>query len=221
MKNLYSIIPALILFSCIHEDDSSFTQTISEGEKWGIEIGSSPADVFAQLEEIGGEKGFNDVAVVYRQPFSSPQEVEHHLNYYQAITMTNDNGRIERALIEFLEDKVTSISAGGALPEKVFQWPEDVSEEIAVRENDTVDVLYGKLLAIYQRPAYSNYKIVLPNKTLTKSFDPDMANYDEWAFSFSNEVKAGVGASSSVRLFFKSGRLDKIQHQYRENEIFN
>jgi hypothetical protein len=46
-----------------------------------------------------------------------------------------------------------------------------------------------------------------------------MVNYDEWAFSFSMDVKPGIGGSSSVRLVFKNERLFKLIHEYKENEV--
>ncbi|TDQ09218.1 hypothetical protein [Pedobacter metabolipauper] len=205
----------VLLFSC-KKDESSFTKTITRGEKWGIRIGSSPAEVFAQLQRIGPEKSFNEVGIVYRKPFSKPEDVANLLAYYHAITVITNTGRVDRAVIVFRSDKVTYISAGGALPAEVAKWPQDLPDEIAIHKDDPVNEIYDKLLAIYQMPAYSGYELVLPDKTLSKAYDPDMANYTEWAFSFSEVVDNGMGGLSSVRLFFKNGKLSSIKHMYNE-----
>lgn len=221
MKKIYLVIPILLLFSCI-DDDSSFTKTISKGDIWGIKIGSSHSDVYAQLQEMSNEKNINQVAVVYRQPFSKPEEIQNHLNFYNAITLQNASTVYsDRVIFEFREDKINFISAGGALPTEITQWPQNVPDKTAIHKNDSVDDIYDKLLAIYEIPTYSNYQIILPDKTLSKPFDPDMTNYQEWAFSFSTDVKPGLSGNSHVRLFFKNDQLDKIQHQYRENEVVN
>ena len=222
MKRIYLfIIPVLLVVSCKKGNNPSFTETITKGEKWGVKIGSSHSEIFTKLQQISLEKGFDKIAVVYRQPFSKPDEIKRYLAFYQAITLINQTGRIERAVVQFNGDKVNSIGVGGSLLTEVLKWPENVSDQTAIHVNDPVNEIYDKLLAIYNIPAYSKYQIILPDKTLAKPFDPDMVNYDEWAFSFSSSVKSGIGSTSSVRLFFKDGRLDKIRHEYMESEILN
>lgn len=222
MKKKYLlIISALLLFSCKKDNTPPYTETITKGEKWGIRIGSTPADVFGRLQQLGAEKGFNQVSIVYRQAFSRPEEIQHHLYFYNAVTLISKTGRIDRALIEFSGDKVSSIAAGGAMPVVISKWPQDVPDAFAIHTNDPVTRIYDKLLAIYQIQEYSDYQIILPEKTLSKPFDPDMVNYDEWAFSFSMNVKPGTGGLSFVRLVFKNEKLHKLIHEYKENEVFD
>lgn len=222
MKKLFLLIfPALFLFSCKKDDRLPRVETITKGSKWGIEIGSSPMDVYSRLQALGKEKNFDQVAVVYRTSYSKPQDVQHLLAFYNALTLENNTAVIDRAIIWFPNDKVYDITAGGALPEAIAKWPEDVPEETAIHKNDPVDSLYNKLLAIYQVPAYSQYKITLPDKPLNKPFDPDMSNYEEWAFSMSVRVNASIMGTSSVRLYFKNGQLDKIRHEYSESTVYN
>jgi hypothetical protein len=49
----------------------------------------------------------------------------------------------------------------------------NTSDEIAIHTNDQTDIMYEKLLAIYQIPPDNDYQIILPDKPLKKSFDPD------------------------------------------------
>jgi hypothetical protein len=216
-----TIFSVLLLFSCIKDDDLPLVETITKGSKWTLQIGSSPTDVYSQLQELGAQKEFDIVAVVYRQPVSKPEEIRDRLAFYRAITLQSNTGRIERVLFQFSENKVSSIEAGGGMITQVFQWPLDAPEGVSIYTNDTIDEFYAKLLVIYQMPEFSNYQIILPDKSLEKPFDPDMVNYNEWHFTFSAKVKPGINGTSSVRLYFSNDKLSKIRHVYDEREVYN
>jgi len=121
----------------------------------------------------------------------------------------------------FNPSRLSGAAAGGALPEEITQWPRTAPDAATIHVGDPVDGMYAKVLAIYQMPAYSNYTLILPDKPLNKPFDPDMANYDEWGFSFAEDVKPGISGTSSVTLFFKNGRLVKITNYYNESRVYN
>ncbi len=212
---------ALFIFSCERNESFLKTETITNGEKWTLKIGSSPEEVYSQLQQLSTEKQFDAVAIVYRKPFSKPEEIVNNIEFYNAVTLQNKSGPIDRAIIQYSGDKVTSIEAGGALPEPVSSWPEDKSDEIAIHINDPVEIMYEKLVQILETPAYNDYQIILPDKPLNKPFDPAMADYDEWGFTFTFNIRPGRGGISSVRLFFKNGKLSKIRHEYNEADIYN
>ncbi len=221
MKRIIVLIfPVLFLFSCDREGNFPQIENITSGGKWTLQIGSSPIDVYSQLYQLATEKKFDAVAIVYRKPFSKPEEIQKYLGLYRAITLQNKSGVIERVLIQFNQDKVSSIETGGAMLDDTSSWPQNASDEVAIRVNDPIDKMYEKLLAIYQISTYSDYQIILPDKSLEKPFDPDMANYSEWGFTFSYEVKPGRGGISSVRLFFKNGKLSRIRHEYNEADMY-
>lgn len=220
-KLLFFIPILLLLFSCKKENNVSRTETITNGSKWGLQIGSSASAVYAQLQQLGIEKGFSDVAVVGQQTFSKPEELQRRLPFYRSITLTSPASIIQRVIIVFDKDQVSSIEAGGALPDVIDKWPQDVPSETAIHKNDQWGVLYNKLLAIYQIPAYSNYLLNLPDKTLSKDFDPEMANYDEWGVGFVVDVKPGKSGRNSVSLYFKNGKLGKIRCTYDEVDVYN
>lgn len=221
MKRIILLIfPVLFLFSCELENNYPQIENITNGGKWTLQIGSSPIEVYSQLHQLGIEKKFDAVAIVYRKPFSKPEEIRNYLGLYRAITLQSKSGVIDRVLIQFNQNKVSSLETGGAMLDATSSWPQNASEEIAIHVNDPIDKVYEKLLAIYQMPTYNKYQIILPDKSLEKPFDPDMANYDEWGFAFSYEVKPGRGGISSVRLFFKNGKLSRIRHEYNEADIY-
>lgn len=219
-KLILLVVPALFLFfSCKLDDNFPRVENTTSGKKWTLQIGSSPIEVYSQLQELGTEKKFGAVAIVYRKPFSKPEEVQNNLGLYQSITLQTKSGVIERALIQFNQDKVSSIEVGGAIMDVAATWPQYTSDKIAIHVNDPIDKMYEKLLAIYQISTYSDYQIILPDKSLEKPFDPDMANYDEWAFDFSENINTGLVGRSFVRLFFNNKKLVKIRQEYDENEV--
>jgi len=220
MKKLILLI-ALILFlySCNTDDDFPNIETITSGTKWTLKIGSSPLEVYGQLQELGLEKNFDDISVVYRQPFSKPENIENDFSLYRSITVVSTSGAINRALIQFNDDKVSSIEKGGALLDAVDKWPQNVGDETAIHIDESLNGIKEKLYAIYQISEYQNYQIVLSNKWLQKSYDPDMNNYNEWAFAFSEDINVSTVGLSSVNLFFKNGKLSKITHRYNEAEV--
>lgn len=215
------IVPLIFLFSCEKDDILPSIENITSGKKWTLQIGSSPTETYSQLQELGIEKNFDDVAIVYRQPFSEPSELQSDLSLYRAITIGTTSGQIERVLIQFNQNKVSSIEKGGSLLDAISKWPENASNETAININDPLEEIHEKLVTIYQNPIYTNYQITLSDKWLEKSFDPDMANYDEWYFTFSTNISASRTGTSSVSLFFENNKLSRIKHQYNESDIVN
>lgn len=221
MKKRYLLLISIsLLCSCNKDGGLPIDETITSGEKWGIRIGSAPGDVYGQLQQLGVEKNMRNVSIVYRQPFSRPEELQQLLPYYHAATLQRNTGLTVRAMFEFRGDTVNSVQVGGAHYTEVDSWPQELPA-IAIKPGDTVDELYQKLVAIYREGDYEDYSIVLPDKTLDKPYDPDMGNYDEWAFSFGDHVQPMIYGSSSVRLYFRNGKLDRIRHRYNEHELVN
>ncbi len=147
MKNkLLLLIPFfLFLFSCKKENNFPRIETITSGSKWGIQIGSSASTVYMQLQQLGIQKGFSDVAVVGQQVFSKPEELKSRLPFYSSVTLTSSASVIQRVIIFFNNDQVSSIEAGGALPGEIDKWPQDGPNEMAIHKDDKLDVLYNKL----------------------------------------------------------------------------
>jgi hypothetical protein len=214
------VFTVLFFFSCEQEGNFPKIENITSGVKWTLQIGSTPSEVYSQLNKLGIEKKFDAVAIVYRKPFSKPQEIQNYLGLYRAITLQRKTGVIQRVVIQFNQDKVSSIEIGGAMLEGTSSWPQNATDEVAIHFNDPIGNVYGKLLAIYQIPTYQDYQIILPDKSLEMPYDPDMENYEEWAFSFSYPVRPGKGGISSVRLFFDNGKLSRIKHEYIEADLY-
>lgn len=222
MKNfLLSILFLSFFVSCVNDESFPKTETITSGSKWTLKIGSNPKEVYGQLQELGLQKEFNDVAIVYRQPFSNPNEIKSDLSLYRAITLQSPSNVINRVLIQFDQNKVKEMEIGGGLLSPITKWPENMPEESSIQVNDPIDKIQQKLLAIYENSTYRDYQITLSNKWLEKAFDSDMANYDDWQFAFANNISSSRSGYSTVFLFFKNDKLYKIQHIYNVSETMN
>jgi len=86
------ILPVLFLVSCERENGFPQIENITSGKKWTLQIGSSPVEVYSQLIKLGTEKKFEAVAIVYRKPFSKPEEIKNYLGLYRAITLQSKSG---------------------------------------------------------------------------------------------------------------------------------
>lgn len=223
MKKIIVLTVVLIFSASCDTDDNMYPQveSITSGKKWNLQIGSSKTEIYTQLQELGTEKNFDNIGIVYRQPFSSPDDIQSDLSLYRSISLETTSGVIERTLIQFDDDQVISIEKGGAHLETISQWPEGTTDESSIFINDPISELPQKLAAIYQIPAYQDLHIVLSDKWLQKPYDPVMDNYDEWAFTFSKYISSGRSGQSSVRLYFNKGKLSKIRHTYSEADIVN
>lgn len=215
------MMAVVLLQSCTKEDNFPDTKTITRGEKWGLRIGSSALDVYTRLQQLGSEKGFGAVSIVGQHYFSAPEELQDRLSFYQAITLQSPEAVINRVVISFSKDVINSIEAGGGMLNEIDQWPQGVSNETVIHKGDKIATLYDKLVGLYQISTYVNYQIILPEKTLSKDFDPAMINYNEWGFSFEDDVKPGKRGRTSVGLFFKNGKLEKISYSYDESNVYN
>jgi len=211
----------LLLASCMKNNDLPRTETITSGNKWGIQTGSSYTDVYQILRTLGPEKGFDAIALEGQQPLTNLQELAARIPYYNAVTIQSNNGVIDRVMITINDGKVSSLDAGGGMLSTTSAWPQGVPEDMMIRQGDTTTILLEKLSTILTLPGYTSYQAILPDKPLQKPFDPAMENHNEWAFSFVEKINPSRDASYAVRLLFKNGRLDKITYTYNETDVIN
>lgn len=180
-KFVLLLFTVLFSLSCVNDDDFPQIENITKGGKWTLKIGSTYSQVYEQLQELNVERKFNTVNVTYRKPYSKPEEIQSDISLYNSISIETTSGVLERILITFGDDKVTYIEKGGGLLDYIQKWPENQPNNISINIDDSVDIIIEKLIYIYQIPIYQDYQIILPDKLLTKPYDSDMKNYDEWA----------------------------------------
>lgn len=190
-----------------------------------MQIGSTAADVYLQLQQLGQQKeNLRQVEVMGQQYtlYNQPDEVGPRMTLYSGISIEKQQATYpDRVIISFYGNRISNIDEGSGLTAPVAQWPQNVPEEIALQRDESLDNLYNKLQAIYNTGALAGYAIRLGQKSLEKPFDPVMADQDQWRFVFNESVSTNVDGRYTVTLHFKSGRLDRIYIEYSEFEIVN
>ena len=205
----------LIFISCLKDSgenqDVQKTEIITEGEKWTLRIGSTPEEVFTQLQTLGAEKKFQQILLTEKKPFSNPKEIDGFWQYYDEIIIIDKTS--ERSYIVVFEiDKVKGIHLSGIGFPPVEAFPENMNSNQSIVRGDTALQVYEKLLKIYEAQPFN---ISLAFKSLNKKFDPDMVNHKNWIFSFHPKARA----FSQVQLDFKDNKLNKITHIYSEGML--
>ncbi|WP_316824741.1 hypothetical protein [Pedobacter miscanthi] len=222
MKKLLPMMLLLIVISaCKKEKQGDYSESITMGEKWGIKIGSTQAEVYAQLQKAGSTLDFQNVAIYGRKPYSTPEKVAEIIPFYYALTIYSNSGTLDRVVFLFSADKIQEIATGSGLTTGVAKWPDGAADDTAIKVDDPVSAIGAKLLKIHQLPAYASYGFVLSDKPLNKPYDVDLNNYNDWQFVFSDFVSSSVSGTSTVKLHFNAGRLERMDHDYREAQIFN
>lgn len=217
------IMPVFLLFACKKEKGNSFpnVESVTQGTKWNLKIGSSYSDTYTQLQQLGKEKNILDVAVIRQQAISNLDDVKYDLQFYNAVTIASTNSTQDRVEFQFNQDKISLIQTGGTQAAEVTKWPQDAPDNLTIKKDDPVSGLYAKLQAIYMMPAYqTGYRVILPDKPLSKPFAPDMANSSEWLFYYFEDVNSGRSGRYTVSLFFKDGKLNKITSEYAEFDVY-
>ena len=96
-------------------------------------------------------------------------------------------------------------------PDIISQWPQNVTMEKAILQDESLDGFYDKLLNIYSSGALNGFVFRLGAKALTKSYDQVMGGFERWHFYF---MEGNI--QSSVDLYFKNDKLERIHHEYAE-----
>ena len=209
---LLILLPTLLL-SCLREDPlvGPVTTEVTKGSRWNLRIGSTPEEVYADLQVLGIEKSIHQVAVVGQLPFATPQLLNNRLDLYDALSLQTTSGRSDRVLFQFADDTVSYVYAGGGMLESVSRWPEEVAEEAAIAAGNPISDIKRKLIDLYRSPDYAAYELVLSDKPLGRAYDPVMEHFSEWSFTFFERVAPPYEDSYTVRLIFDNSRLDAIR----------
>lgn len=214
-KSVFAVLALVFLFSCTKHPTTNPMVDITEGSKYGIQIGSSPTEVYSQLQALGQEKNFSYISVLNRGPFNSPDSIENILPYYNGIGLAlNNNVTVDQVYFALGQNKVDSIltSNGQTSFSKINQWPLKVDYTNPFLPGDDLATFYTKLKTLYQDSYYSNFLIYVQDKPLAKAFDPTMANYSQWVFQFLDQSGTGVNQQQQVLLAFGTdGKLALIR----------
>jgi hypothetical protein len=219
MKRLLLITAAaLLLASCTKKDNDHKRETITKGERWGIKIGSTGAEVYAQVQALSQVKDLSGLEVVGQYKFSSLDEIGERMTLYSGISLEMNNVVYpQRIAIGFGKEKVSYIDSGSAMLKPVPQWPAALPSAVALHNELPLNQLYARLKAIKTSKILDNYSIGLGAKDLSKGYDPKMETYERWYFVFFDNSRERY----SISLYFKNGKLDKIYQEYDKFEIMD
>lgn len=163
------------------------------------------------------------VAVVGRGRYQDPLDIRDILPFYDWLSIQTATGHIEGVLLSLEKNRVDEIMVGNSwMVDSLEIWPEDFEDDEAIHRGDSFEDLFLALEIIHASPEYGTYHYILPDIPLDLDFDPDMVNFGQWAFSFTEDQdQPGIQGSSQVRLFFENGKLARIHHVFDEHEIVN
>lgn len=219
IQNAYKFVLLFCLtfiFSCSKNNDLPRIDEITKTGIWNIKINATTFEVYQQLQELNKEKSINRVSLVYRKPYTHPEQIKNIVKFYDILTLQNNDGVIERTIFFFNDEKVSAIEYGGSHLGSILSWPQNSTADNAISVNDPIEKFNQKILHIFKDSKYANHSLILPDKPLALPFDTDMKAYEEWAFDFSENINAQVIARHLVRLYFKNNKLVKIKREYSE-----
>lgn len=221
------------LVSCLDQKETFGITDIIKGQQWNLKIGSSPGEVYKQLQELGEKKGFDDITLV--------GESGKHFPLYNAVTILTPKYGTDSVYIEFKDEKVASIKRWrnsllvleewfddetGEVPipfvpghlmlktDILKNWPEETLGS-SIKLGDHVDKVSEKFGEILDSLRISNRPIVLSEQNLEKAYEPEIAKYTQWEFFFPNIIEDVQAGRYSIRLYFDNDKLEKIRKEYR------
>lgn len=224
-KTIQLIMMSILVCSfaaCLKDDNSTKVEQVKKGEKWGIRIGSSPEQVYQQIQRISSEKHFDLLSIVYRKASNDPSLLPENLGAYNHLKLERQEEGVPhmvQAYLHFSDDKVSRIQfTKNKEWVDLEKWPEDESENLSIQLGEEASTVYEKLQQLYSQENFSSYNFSLSDKPLDREYDPKMELYTEWAFTFSEDSGAPNPKSTATRLYFKKNKLNKMQITYRTYE---
>ena len=240
MKKIILLCISFIgLVSCFDQKETFGVTDIIKGGQWNLKIGSSPVEVYHQLQELRKKKDFDDIALVGKSE-EHLASIGDNLSLYNAVTILRPRYDTDSVYIKFKDGKVTDITrwrdplfvleewfedetgevpmpfVPGHLRLKVDilkNWPEELPET-SINLGDQVNLASEKLGEIPNRLGRTNMPIVLSEKNLEKEYDPEMAKYTQWEFSFPEIKKDDQIGRYYICLYFDNNKLERIRKKY-------
>lgn len=227
------------LVSCFDQKETLGVTDIVKGQQWNLKIGSSPEEVYYQLQELGEEKGFDDITLVCKSG-EHLASIGDNLSLYNAVTILRPSYDTDSVYIGFKNEEVTEIKRWRDPVFVIEEWLEDETgevsmpflpgglklevdilkswseefPEISINLGDPVNLVSEKLGEILNRLGITKMPIALIEKNLKKGYDPAMAKYNQWEFSFLGIMEDVRVRRYSIRLYFDNDKLNRIRKEY-------
>ncbi|WP_268225697.1 hypothetical protein [Sinomicrobium oceani] len=132
MKKIILLCISFIgLVSCFDQKEIFGITDIIKGRQWNLKIGSSPGEVYNQLQELGKEKGFDDITLVGKSG-EHLASIGNNLVLYNAITILRPRYDTDSVYIEFKDEKVADIKRWRDSLFVLEEWFEDETGEVPI-----------------------------------------------------------------------------------------
>jgi len=208
--------------SCIKDDNSIKVEHVKKGEKWGIKIGSTPEQVYQQIQLVSNEKHFDKLSIVYRKASNDPGLLPENLGTYDFLKFERqEEGEkyVTQAYLHFSDNKVSKIQFAKGEWNDIESWPKEEPVNLSIKLGDQMSAVYEKLQQLYDRESFASYNFSLSDKPLDQGYDPKMGLYSEWAFFFTEEGSGDPNSTGTeTRLYFEKNKLSKMKITYRTYE---
>ena len=126
MKKIILLCISFIgLVSCFDQKETFGVTDIIKGGQWNLKIGSSPVEVYHQLQELRKKKDFDDIALV-----GNLASIGGNLSLYNAVTILRPRYDTDSVYIKFKDGKVTDITRWRDPLFVLEEWFEDETGEV-------------------------------------------------------------------------------------------
>lgn len=215
MKSLLLLfVPVCLLFSCKKDDTIPVNEDITSGSRWGIMIGSTPEQVYGQLQDLPGGLGVKAVYSLPRHQYVKVSDFQGNPALYNTFMIHQiDSAGVVQIEYNNNISRIRWSGSDGIYP--LQRWPAGTTAYLSVGDGGAA--LQTKMSEIFKAwPYHGNYEISMGNKPLTSGFDLEMKKWDTWQFATSAPVSATATGVYVVTLHFSSGKLGRINLQYQE-----
>jgi len=223
-KNIQLIMMSILVCfftACLKDDNSVKIEQVKKGEKWGIRIGSTPEQVYQQIQQAGSQKNFDMLSLVYRKASNDPSLLPENLgayNYLKFQRQEEGEQYVTQVYLHFSDNKVSKIQFAKDEWNDLERWPEEEPANLSIQSGEETSTVYEKLQQLYGQENFSSYYFSLSDKPLDRTYDPKMELYTEWAFFFTEDSGNPNPSGTETRLYFEKNKLSKMQITYRTYE---
>jgi hypothetical protein len=225
MKYFYLLFVVLMSFTaCIKEESEPkpivdpmpekllSRDSLTSGQKWGLAIGMSAAEVYSKIQAIKAERHIVHLSVV-GNVFTNLESLDNKIHLYTSILLDQKIGTENGIQIYFAENKVKSIWTNGGI--QLTSWPSKSNKTASVIVvGDQTTAIYPKLLNIKRMPLYASKfeRISLFTKDLEQAYDMPLSMSTLWYLT------SDTDNTSYTRLYlnFKAGVLISIYTEVYE-----
>ncbi|MBV7532521.1 hypothetical protein [Chitinophaga sp. sic0106] len=212
---LLLLMPVILLWSCKKDDTIPANEDVTQGSRWGIIIGSTPEQVYQQLQTLQSPLRVKSVYRIPRTQYEKIADFKSDPTLYNRFLI---HGVDSAGVVSIdYEQSITKIMWSG--PDGTYsldKWPANTDTYLTV--GDSATVIQSKMSKIFEKwPYHARYEIATGRKPLSAGFDVEMKKWNLWQFTASALVTSETFGVYVISLYFSSNKLSRINIQYMED----